>query len=543
MPHSEHHLHPSRASSQAEREKRRLAPSKTPSASSTTTTKYSSSRSKRHEDGDDKASISSKSTHPAKGPRGVEALRDIAGERVRHSKCPPEYLEAIAPREDEQVNIISGNEASTFFVKFLGGGLDNDVYSLRSNSSRVESQAIVFAVTAWNHDRKCVDYYMTWRGKSKHFELPEQEVSALDDEFRRVARRIDNDYKAFRMASDYALMRAAGQDSQPLPEPPVSATSSVISLPYLNMIRGVPRGNRLALMVTNPDRMSMVSEVDTLVFDPSAIQGVMLDSEGAAFPVIAITPPDKMVPPESLAASSGPAPVMKSSASVHSTETRSSRSSRSSQSDSPELDPDRVLNQFLIVLLGDKLEREGLSWHGLERQTSVRSQHRSFTKEEKVSPWTGPLAKADSPPRPHQNRRSLRRRSNESDSDSDGSYEEGHWKDSPVVPLKPLLESLGIISTSDPNISSPYPANPPMIPPFASYSTSMVASPGPSTMPQLGYAASNGSSRVSMNMNGPYVPAYFAQPRSGTGSPVSRPASRVLPPMAYAASPYMRPAY
>ncbi|KAJ2936268.1 hypothetical protein H1R20_g826, partial [Candolleomyces eurysporus] len=39
-------------------------------------------------------------------------------------------------------------------------------------------------------------------------------------------------------------------------------------------------------MVTNPDRMSMVSEVDTLVFDPSAVQDVKLDSEGASFPVI-----------------------------------------------------------------------------------------------------------------------------------------------------------------------------------------------------------------------------------------------------------------
>ena len=52
------------------------------------------------------------------------------------------------------------------------GGLDSDVYSLRSNSTRVESQAIVFAVTAWTHDRKCVDYYMTWRGKTVRTPLP-----------------------------------------------------------------------------------------------------------------------------------------------------------------------------------------------------------------------------------------------------------------------------------------------------------------------------------------------------------------------------------
>ena len=128
MPHSEHHLHPSRASSQAEREKRKSGPSRAPSASSTTATRGSSTHSKRHEDGDDKASISSKSTQPTKGPRGVEVLRDIAGERVRHAKCPPEYLEAISPRDDEQVKIISGNEASAFFVKFLGyvvGSIDS----------------------------------------------------------------------------------------------------------------------------------------------------------------------------------------------------------------------------------------------------------------------------------------------------------------------------------------------------------------------------------------------------------------------------------
>ena len=72
--------------------------------------------------------------------------------------------------------------------------------------------------------------------------------------------------------------------------------------------------------------------------------------------------------------SSGLTPLMKSSASIYSTETRSSRSSRSSQStrDSPEMkdggldqpDDDAERPEFLIVLLGDRLEKEGLSWHG-----------------------------------------------------------------------------------------------------------------------------------------------------------------------------------
>ncbi|CAA7259309.1 unnamed protein product [Cyclocybe aegerita] len=46
-----------------------------------------------------------------------------------------------------------------------------------------------------------------------------------------------------------------------LPEPPVSATDSVMSLPLLNMVRGVPFSHRVPLRVTNPDRLSVISDI------------------------------------------------------------------------------------------------------------------------------------------------------------------------------------------------------------------------------------------------------------------------------------------
>ncbi|KAF6754189.1 hypothetical protein DFP72DRAFT_1033376 [Ephemerocybe angulata] len=517
----------------------------------------------------------------------LSALRQVGGERVRHSKCPPEYLEGRAHRQEENVQILTGNEASSFFVKYLGGHLDIEARSTQSHGS-IESKAIVFAVSVWDYDRQIVDYYMTWRGKSQYRDLKEHEVKSLDDEFRRVARRIDKDFKQLKRAGstsshsshrshrssksksskrDRTRSPSSPRKSRPpniklpppqadlptppatggtSPEPPVSATSSVISLPYLTMVRGVPRGNRVPLMVTNPDRLSMLSEVEVPLADPDTYESkhVRREQENGA-PVISVIPPDSKTPTHFQIGtdSSGLAPVMKSSASVYSTETRSSGSSGSSRSDArDDLDSDweeaDMKHEFLIVLLGDKFPREGLSWHGLERNTSARSQHRSFAKNRK-SPWIGPLARADEPalaqPAPHA-AHSKRKSHHEH---ADGAYDE----QTPVVPLQPLLESLGFMqhASSDPNSSiSGYPSHTPSPPVIPHLALSGIASPVPSNIMHLGGYAGGGASatpRMSMNVNQAYVPAWVGQSRSTGG------ARHLPPPVAYSAAPYMRPGY
>ncbi|TFK24295.1 hypothetical protein FA15DRAFT_422148 [Coprinopsis marcescibilis] len=568
------HFYPARAAStHSERDVRRPPP-RTGSTSSATATTLGSTARKLLSDEvvDDKHSFKSNSTTQAsQGTRAAEALRGITGDRVRHAKCPPEFLEAIAVRHDKQVKIVTGSEASTFFVKYLGGYDSN-------KSSMSESKAIVFAVTVWERGRKCVDYYMTWRGKTNAQKLKDDEVKQIDDEFRRVSRRIDRDYKVFRKAGSVASSistrstssRKRSRSRSPavpkknrpepipvprqdapaepldlkLPEPPVSAADSVISLPYLTMVPGVPRGNRLALFLTNPDRLSTYSELS----DVSA-ETLKQAANGASPFVLAITPPDNTAPdPEQKAfipEASGLTPIMKSSASIFSTETRSSKSSQSSAdsqstaNNSPDYDyadPNKPLIEFLIVLLGDKLDKEGLSWHGLERQFSARSQNRVFTKE-RNSPWIGPLARPD--PSAHTKSRKNKHVAPGNESDSDGIYEERDWKDAPVVPLQPLLESMGMMGSMN-----HHPHHTPVIPlGMPPYPGSVVSSPVPPNEQQLRYSTYSASAGPTM-VGSPYAPPWMGLSANNSGSPAaSHPPSRAASTLGGYGSPYMQRAY
>lgn len=189
----------------------------------------------------------------------------------------------------------------------------------------------------------------------------------------------------------------------------------------------------------------------------------------------------------------------------------------------------------------------------IERQTSVRSNTSSM--KERTSPWIGPLAKADllqPPVSQHSKRRSLRSNHGRTGHESDEETHDGNtsWNEGPVVPLKPILETLGFMPSSDPNTPSaayPYGPLPSLGPtsmqgtPYALAPGSVIASPAASTM-NLGYAASDVTPR--MSTNGQYIPAWAMQARSADASPLSRSDSRVLPgTQMYAASPYLHPAY
>lgn len=135
----------------------------------------------------------------------------------------------------------------------------------------------------------------------------------------------------------------------------------------------------------------------------------------------------------------------------------------------------------------------------LEKQSSIRS-----LPADRHSPWISPLARPDSV-HDHQYRQSSARIS--PDSDSDGSGHEGGWRNSPVIPTKPMMETMALI----PNTA--YFGPPPMIPSIQYHPPINTGSPAPHQSPYL-YA--------SPHLDSPsYVPSWSPPPL------IARPFSRV----------------
>jgi len=121
---------------------------------------------------DDKQSTISQDIPRAE--HALEALQLVAGNRVRHARCAPEFLEEVAGAHfkkftSKKFKIISGSEARSFFKNYI---LEHNQNASRNNNDNLTNHQailspIVFAVTVWEAGSKCVDYYMTWRGKTK----------------------------------------------------------------------------------------------------------------------------------------------------------------------------------------------------------------------------------------------------------------------------------------------------------------------------------------------------------------------------------------
>ena len=136
---------------------------------------------------DDKQSTTSQDILRAE--HTFEALQLVAGNRVRHARCAPEFLEEVAGAHfkkftSKKFKIITGSEANSFFKNYImcvhftfeeslsnffasehkqnAPRTDND--NLTNNKAMLSP--VVFAVTVWEAGLKCVDYYMTWRGKT-----------------------------------------------------------------------------------------------------------------------------------------------------------------------------------------------------------------------------------------------------------------------------------------------------------------------------------------------------------------------------------------
>lgn len=139
---------------------------------------------------DDRKSTFSQGSGVPRADGAVHALQLIAGNRVRHGRCAPEFLEDMATRGAndslrrfmaKKFKVMSGQEARLFFRNYIRCGklqFNQRCCSIHKHSSehrksmrntnevmrvRIPSP-IAFAVTVWDGSVKCVDYYMTWRG-------------------------------------------------------------------------------------------------------------------------------------------------------------------------------------------------------------------------------------------------------------------------------------------------------------------------------------------------------------------------------------------
>ncbi|KAF9566989.1 hypothetical protein CPC08DRAFT_63434 [Agrocybe pediades] len=373
---------------------------------------------------DDKRSTLSRASGVPRAEHALDILQLVAGNRVRHASCAPEFLEEIASKGAQNslkksphrtFKIIHGSEARSYFKEYVRGHPSHSDKSLRNDHDNFTKQTlpspIVFAVTVWEGETKCVDYYMTWRGKKNESSSEEyqREVDYLDAQFRRLAKGLDKEYKSISALRTYSNLSkprrkldrksqllsqfpdsrttrvppgitiSAAEEASPLPtqqslpEPPVSASDSVMSLPLLNMIRGVPFSHRVPLRVTNPDRLSLISDITIAAEETTTVKPQpSLDTSNTL-----------VVPTGDRSSKHGRTledTVNASSASIRSSDTRSSKSSRSSRSSthygsensrnpSPDRESrssqrDRKIPEYLIVLLGDKYDTDPTSWHG-----------------------------------------------------------------------------------------------------------------------------------------------------------------------------------
>ena len=137
---------------------------------------------------------------PAPAPQAEkDALRRVAGHRVRHARCSPDFLATLGARGEvpesvrratsKQFKIVGGGDARAFFTGYIacvmmlhllpGLALTHSsscvIVPCRTHSEPPahdeEPEPIVFAVTAWEAGSKCIDYYMTWRAHPVRFLL------------------------------------------------------------------------------------------------------------------------------------------------------------------------------------------------------------------------------------------------------------------------------------------------------------------------------------------------------------------------------------
>ncbi|KAJ7617208.1 hypothetical protein FB45DRAFT_223433 [Roridomyces roridus] len=389
-------------------------------------------------------------------PYGPEFLRAIAqGDSVRNSGTfdvitgadAVDFTRKFVLQDEEEVEAVPRPAKSSASLAHTPGTL-----SFAHNPASRRLQPVVFALprnVAGGAGRKIVDFWLSWRGKTKPHNLTgvARRAGFLDSEFRRVKETIDGEWRRASRAltgrsaweegerqSFPMLVRAPtdpqrpprlapllaasknaerkrekGADSEnppptvrshtdPLPLPRARSGSadnvsvdSVRSIPLLGMVRGVPIGNRVPLRVTNPNDRSSVSSSGVLVSTPARTAIDCLDLDTARAPPKPVKTP-RASPLRGSVAFAVPEVERVDADPVPGPSTQERIPSRSEEEQGKE--------RMLIVLLdekdGEKVE-DGTTWHGLERRLSERSRDSSRPRPGKKngSPWMGRLAELD----------------------------------------------------------------------------------------------------------------------------------------------------
>ncbi|KAF7436177.1 hypothetical protein PC9H_003003 [Pleurotus ostreatus] len=424
-------------------------------------------------------------------------------EQVRRSTYGPEFLKQLAEKglSDDTTDatgggkfkLVTGSEAMSILENYVeekkerASSRDENKHNHADTVKTPQQQPIVFAFTASDGARKVVDYYMTWKGKTGTRQLkgPERKSGFLDEEFNRVTETLDKEYKRLSVLSMEPPNLLPQQTSQLPPvtpqalevvnelptvesaspakhiPPPINppkpsdtveparlSASSVVSLPLLNMIRGVPLGNRLPLYVTNPDPASSTT---------SSVRGSIVDAGGQGKDLSeAVT--EALTRPKTPVSRSPSEPSSEDSSKTEKSE-KSSRKHRASPTNkSPTAPKDDKSSEILIVLVDEKSDH---TWHGLERKLTRKSTKSSTrtASGERYSPWLGPLVAANKVTYRRPSRRGirpLRRHSMQTDdssslspssSDEDDFEGDDNWKGPaypsfPVVPAYPIKSYL-----------------------------------------------------------------------------------------------------
>ncbi|KAG6826626.1 hypothetical protein H0H92_015099 [Tricholoma furcatifolium] len=477
---------------------------------------------------------SSKSTSPRPEVPG-ETLVAMLGDRTRRSRCTPEFLHDLATRDSQEifrewgrkVKVIIGPDAVAHYKNFIGGKTAAEILAM--NDGVLEGEPlVVYAVTVVSDaGRRQVDYYTTWPQKETAHDAAEaKRLKHLHSQFRKTARTLDREFKrAVSAANIYGVNPgtimsekyfepeepepATAEKTRPSsivapppelkvpeddPPPPASTTDSVISLPYLDFIRNVPNTHRIPLKVTNPDiRLSIISSISPVspttpakLSQKPALASIA-EAEPAYVPIptsfSATVSPQKLLAPEGVARSD--VSIRSSAASTTSTESRGKHHTKNAQ-------------EFLMVVLDEKIEKDNRTWHGLERQVS-RSTSRSSSR---VSLWDGPLAR-ETPGRNFVHPPQATRPDGEDSSD-----EEDDWDNSPLIPPPATFFAMAR------SISEPRPFHPVIPPTLPRYRqpTSLGASPvgsfanlnyGPSPLPTVPPV---------LYPHSPYAPTTYASP-------------------------------
>ncbi|KAJ8515398.1 hypothetical protein ONZ45_g7172 [Pleurotus djamor] len=516
---------------------------------STVSTKSSKSSTRKEEplklDTSEKGTKPPHRRHSTSSSRKEQEPSSDQHDPVRRSIYGPEFLQQLAEvgLSAEAKNaagggnfkVVTGSEAMSIYESYVNVQEKPESSPPKEQAKPVEitkppQQPIVFAFTASDGARKVIDYYMTWKGKARTRPLkgPERKASFLNAEFNKVAEALDSEYKRLSILGEAPFetvpQTLATPSAQPVTEPnadlptdtvspakpvppPINppkpsdvieparlSASSVVSLPLLNMIRGVPMGNRLPLFVTNPDPSSSSTTcmddftnfraaryADLPCLCQASIRGSIIETAGTGKEDALADATQRPKTPENsssndrykpkksspLAVSRSPSEnsgedssKSESSEKSHKHRMGSRSASRSPASGSPTRGKEEKdkSSEILIVLLPEG-EKSDHTWHGLERKLTRRNTKSSRSSRtasgERYSPWLGPLVAADKvtihPSRKRTRIGPLRRTSapppdsssslttsSSSDDEDDDDDDYAYYPALPVVPALPI---------------------------------------------------------------------------------------------------------